>query len=96
MILFYNNFKGYWVKAEIVCRGEEILKVLPAPAYEVPFPPIFSSMLFYKMVTLFYKTVTLFYKMVTLFIIYADTVLKYGDIILKYADIVLKYADIVL
>ena len=37
--------------------------------YEVPFPPIFSSMLFYKMVTLFYKMVTLFYKMVTLFII---------------------------
>ena len=21
MNLFYNNFKGYWVKAEIVCRG---------------------------------------------------------------------------
>ena len=28
---FYNNFKGYWVKAEIVCRGK-VLKVSPAPA----------------------------------------------------------------
>ena len=24
MNLFYNNFKGYWVKAEIVCRGVDI------------------------------------------------------------------------
>ena len=32
MNLLYNSFKGYWVKAEIVCRGEEILKVSPAPA----------------------------------------------------------------
>ena len=32
MNLFYNNFKGYWVKAEIACRGEGILKVSPAPA----------------------------------------------------------------
>ena len=32
MNLIYNNFKGYWVKAEIVCRGEGILKVSPAPA----------------------------------------------------------------
>ena len=36
MNLFYNNFKGYWVKAEIVCGGgggggEGILKVSPAP-----------------------------------------------------------------
>ena len=22
----YNNFKRYWVKAEIVCKGERILK----------------------------------------------------------------------
>ena len=34
---FYNSFKGYWVKAEIVCRGgggegEGILKVSSAPA----------------------------------------------------------------
>ena len=32
MNLFYNNFKGYWVKAEIVCSGEGILKVSSAPA----------------------------------------------------------------
>ena len=32
MNLFYNNFKGYWVKEEIVCRGEGILKMSPAPA----------------------------------------------------------------
>ena len=32
MNLFYNNFKGYWVKEEIVCRGKGILKVSPAPA----------------------------------------------------------------
>ena len=33
MNLFYNNFKGYWVKAEMVCRGGEgISEVSPAPA----------------------------------------------------------------
>ena len=32
MNLFYNNFKRYWVKAEIVCRREGILKVSPALA----------------------------------------------------------------
>ena len=32
MNVFYNNFKGYWVTAEIVCRGEGILKVSTAPA----------------------------------------------------------------
>ena len=32
MNLFYDNFKGYWVKTEIVCRGEGILKVSPASA----------------------------------------------------------------
>ena len=35
MNLFYNNFKGYWVKAEIVCREEGILKVSPAPAFPI-------------------------------------------------------------
>ena len=24
MNLFYNNFKGYYIKAEIVCRGGDI------------------------------------------------------------------------
>ena len=32
MNLFYNNFKGYWVKSEIICGGG-ILKVSPAPAF---------------------------------------------------------------
>ena len=32
MNLFYNNFKGYWIKEEIICRGEGIFKVSPAPA----------------------------------------------------------------
>ena len=33
MNLFYNNFKGYWVKSEIICRGGEgILKVSAASA----------------------------------------------------------------
>ena len=32
MNLFYNNFTQYPLKAEIVCREEEILKVSLAPA----------------------------------------------------------------
>ena len=50
--------------------------------YEVPLPPIFSSMLFYKIVTLFYKLVLnflqklcmcfTFYKMVAMFVFYGE------------------------
>ena len=35
--LFYNDVKGYWVKADIVCRGEGILKVSPANASPIKF-----------------------------------------------------------
>ena len=35
--------------------------------YEVPFPPIFSCSLSYRMVTPFYNMLTLFYNMLTLF-----------------------------
>ena len=31
MNLFYNNFKGYWVKAEIVCRGGGNIEGVTSP-----------------------------------------------------------------
>ena len=30
--LFYNNFKGYSIKAEMACGGGGIMKVSPVPA----------------------------------------------------------------
>ena len=82
LLMFLKLFENIFcsTQARNVCQTRVCVV-----AYEVPFPPIFSSMLFYKMATLFYKMVhgiylsikimylLHFYKMVVLFLFYGET-----------------------